>query len=329
MRKHITNALIGILTASLFLFLTFRDRQFDDIIRLLQSTSTRWILVTVLLLVVVFFLRSLRWKLLLENTGNKTGFKDVSYSLLLGIFINSFTPKLGEIIRCTSLEKHSGIATSKSFGTVVSERIYDLMALFAGVLIIIIIEFDRLNTLLEKSFRSLFESIINNITLLTIISVTTILLVILTRYLMIRHKFAGKIGSFLKGIASTAKMTFKIKNSRNFTIQTILIWFVMVLMNYACLKALPSTGDMSLYFAMVALFIGTIGWAIPSPGGIGTSHFFILQLFILYNLGEETGIAYGILVNGITVLFTIVVGLIAIILFKITRYRNYNNHHSI
>jgi uncharacterized membrane protein YbhN (UPF0104 family) len=93
-----------------------------------------------------------------------------------------------------------------------------------------------------------------------------------------------------------------------------MIWFLMVLVNYCCLLALPTTDSLNLYFAFVVLFVGTIGWAIPSPGGIGTSHFFVLQLFLLFNLSEETGITYGLLVNGIMVIFTIAGGLLAIII---------------
>ncbi|MDX2413667.1 MAG: lysylphosphatidylglycerol synthase transmembrane domain-containing protein [Bacteroidales bacterium] len=327
MKKHIINAVTGIVIASIFLFLTLRNKPLDEIFSLIKEARLNWILLSVGMLVIVFILRSLRWKLILNNTGTRPRFQDVAYSYLLGVFVNSFTPKLGEVIRCTSLEKSSGIETSKSLGTVISERIYDLLALIIGIIIILFIESDRLGSLVTGAFRGLFVSIGNNAASIVLFSAGGVLLIALIWFGAKKIGFAAKVKDFFKGVASTARMTFRIKNSRNFALQTILIWAVMVLMNFAVLKSLPSTDSLSLYFAMVSLFIGTIGWAIPTPGGIGTSHFFVLQLFILFNLNEETGIAYAVLVNGLQVVFTILAGFIAVAVVSIIRFINQNKEH--
>jgi len=324
MKKHIINALSGITIAVIFLYLTLRNKPLDEIFALIKEARLNWIIFSLVMLIAVFLLRSLRWKLLLNNTGKHPRFQDVAYSYLLGVFINSFTPKLGEVIRCTSMEKSSGIETSKGLGTVISERVYDLLALIAGIIIILFIESDRLGSLVASAFRNLFRSIGSNAVSIVLYSLTGAAIIAILWVLARRFGLAVRIKNFFKGVASTAKMTFKIKNSRNFALQTLLIWVVMVLMNYGVLKSLPSTDSLSLYFAMVSLFIGTIGWAIPSPGGIGTTHFFILQLFILFNLNEDTGIAYGLLVNGLQVVFTIIAGFLAVSIVAIVRAFNKN-----
>ena len=328
MKKHVLNAVIGIALASLFLWLTFRNQPVDDVLELLGEARTGWIFAAVAMLLLVFFLRAVRWKLLLENSGEKAALKDVSYSLLLGFFINAFTPKLGEVIRCTSLEKSSNIKTSRSLGTVLTERIYDLIALVSGIVLILVLEADRLGPLVSQALSSLFKSISGRALNIIIVAVAATV-VIMVLFKILRGSGSGRrIKEFAGGVKSTLKMTFRIRSTRSFIVQTILIWGVMVLMNYACLRALPSTDSLSLYFAMVALFIGTIGWAIPSPGGIGTSHFFVLQLFLLFNLKEETGIAYGVLVNGLTVLFTILAGLMALIIVNMVRIINRRRDNS-
>ncbi len=86
--------------------------------------------------------------------------------------------------------------------------------------------------------------------------------------------------------------------------------------------ALPETDDFSLYFAIVVLFVGGIGWAIPTPGGIGTTHFFILQLFIAFNLNETAGISFGILSNGLTFICTILFGITVLIYNEIRMKKN-------
>lgn len=319
MRKGIINALTGIIVGSFFMYLTFRNKPVDEIFSLLFTARIGWIFLSLAMLILVFFLRAERWRLLLQNSGEGAARKDVWYSLLLGFFINSFTPKIGEIVRCTSLQKATGIPATRSFGTVISERIYDLIALIAGILIILVFESDRLGPLIGNYFLGIFSSLSGNLRLIIIIAIVTALVISAGVIILKKSGLRERARITWRGIMSGLRMTFRIKSSRIFILQTIAIWAVMVFMNYCCLRALPSTDNLSLYFAMVALFIGTIGWAIPSPGGMGTSHFFILQLFILFNLKESTGIAYGVLVNGLTVLFTIIAGLLAIMAVNLTR----------
>ncbi|HUS85783.1 MAG TPA: lysylphosphatidylglycerol synthase transmembrane domain-containing protein [Bacteroidales bacterium] len=325
MNKHLLNTISGVLFATLFIYLTFRNKPIGEIGGLLQAARINWILFGVGLLIAVFFMRALRWKLLLSNTGENPGFRDVSYSLLLGFFVNSFTPKLGEIVRCTTLRKRTDIAVSKSLGTVISERIYDLMVLVAGVVLIILFESDRLNELLSSSVKNLIRYLTENLLRLVLFILIILLATAITWYLAGKFSLREKIRSFFRNLYDTARMTFRIRSYRNFALQTITIWGLMIVLNYCCLKALPSTDGLSFYFAMVALFIGSIGWAIPSPGGIGTSHFFVLQLFLLFNLNESAGVAYGLLVNGLIVLFTIGGGLIAIIIVAIFRFARKSN----
>jgi len=314
MRKNIINAATGIIIGGFFLFLTLRNKPLDRIYELLKGAQTNWILLSILFLMIMFVFRAYRWKLLIENSGYSPDIKNVSYSLLLGFFVNSFTPKLGEIVRCTSLQKSSGIPVSRSFGTVISERIYDLIALLLALAVILILEFSRLKDLIGAAAYSIKNSISSNILKLSIFIGGLILIIIALVLIFRYYKIMDRIRSFIKEFWATVKQSFRIRSSRLFVFQTLMIWFLMVLVNYCCLMALPTTDSLNLYFAFVVLFVGTIGWAIPSPGGIGTSHFFVLQLFLLFNLSEETGITYGLLVNGIMVLFTIAGGLLAIII---------------
>lgn len=319
MKKHLINATVGIGFASIFMFLTLRNKPLGDIFSLLGEARQGWILISIVFLGLIFLLRSLRWQLFLSNNDENASLKHVAYSLLLGTFVNAFTPKLGEVVRCTSLEKSTGISTSKAMGTVISDRVWDLVVLFGGVLIVLLLEYKKLGSLVVASFRNMFNSIGDSITGILIISLIIISIIAIAWYLAKRYGLTERIKTFGRGVVSTAKTTFRIKRSRTFAIYTLVIWALMILMNFACLKALPTTEELSLYFAVVALFIGTLGWAIPSPAGIGTSHFFILQLFILFGLSEESGVAYGLLINGVQVVITLGAG--ALVLALVYLYR--------
>ena len=313
MAKKILNTFIGIFIGAVFLVLTFKDKSLSDIFTGIKDADLTWVAVNGLCLFVTFFLRSYRWKVLIENTGEVAKTSNVFYSVILGYTVNSFTPKLGEIVRCVSLKKTDNIKTSLSFGTVVTERIYDLIVLAAGIMFCFIFEIDKLVSLFRKTL--LDNGIINFDKVYKVLFTFIVLFLLLAGiyYIFRKVKILMRLKLFVSEIFHTVKRSFKIRKYKLFVILTISIWLVLSLMNYACLKALPSTQGYSFYFAAIILFIAGIGWALPSPGGIGTTHFFILQLFIAFNLDENSGLEYGVLSNGLTMVFTWFIGLVAII----------------
>ena len=326
MKKGILNilkSLTGVFIALLFLYITFRNKDFQGIIESIYNTKVIWLVFASISLLIVTFLRALRWKVLIENVGMKPKTLNVFLSLLIGYFVNSFTPKFGELFRCTTLQKSDNIPVSKNLGTVVTERIYDAIVLGVGVLVIFLIEFDRLYKLFADIFNGLLDSMVWKIVVLIVI----VLMIFGVFYLIriVRKKtqnsFIIRILNFIQEMVVSIKSTFKIKKYWLFVLLTVAIWSFLAVMNYFQLMALKETSNVSFYFAVVVLFIGGIGWALPAPGGIGTTHFFILQLFLVFGLSENIGLSYGLLSNALTFVLTVLFGLIAYAFYEIFKYR--------
>lgn len=314
MNKNIAQTIIGVAIGGFFLFLTLKNKPLNEIGESLKAADMMWVALSGVALVAVFLLRAMRWRLLIDNVGYETKKRHVAYALTMGYFVNSFTPKLGEIMRCTTLHKKDGVPIANSLGTVVSERVYDLIILFLGLIIVFFFELNRLGHILDgllQTISNLFST--NSLLTLLIAAGLTALGYALFRYLLKKGLF-NRITLFISDMMKTVRATFRIKNYRGFLLLTVLIWIALIAMNYCFLMSLPETNQHSLYFAIVVLFVGSIGWALPSPGGIGTTHFFILQLFLAFNLTESAGIAFGVISNGLTFLYTIVFGVLALIL---------------
>lgn len=314
MNKNIAQTILGVAIGGFFLFLTLKNKPLNEIGESLKAADMMWVALSGVALVAVFLLRAMRWRLLIDNVGYETKKRHVAYALTMGYFVNSFTPKLGEIMRCTTLHKKDGVPIANSLGTVVSERVYDLIILFLGLIIVFFFELNRLGHILDgllQTISNLFST--NSLLTLLIAAGLTALSYALFRYLLKKGLF-NRITLFISDMMKTVRATFRIKNYRGFLLLTVLIWIALIAMNYCFLMSLPETNQHSLYFAIVVLFVGSIGWALPSPGGIGTTHFFILQLFLAFNLTESAGIAFGVISNGLTFLYTIVFGVLALIL---------------
>lgn len=308
--KNALQALAGIGIAGFFLYFTLRDKPMSSIWLQIQESQLVFLLLNGVCLYVTFLLRALRWKVLVENMGYTPRRREVVHALIIGYFVNSFTPKLGEVARCTALSQSSAIPVSKSLGSVVSERIYDVLVLFLGLALFFVVEFQKLWDFF-LTFIPDSSSISSGFSVKWLV-IVIVGMVLLGGIVFIARKLMPRVRGFIAEMIQGFKDSIRIRKYPLFILLTIAIWSVLVLMNYMCLLALPATANSGIYLAVVILFVGGIGWALPAPGGIGTTHFFILQLFLVFGLSSDAGISFGILSNGLTFIFTLGIGLISV-----------------
>lgn len=319
-KRNILQTIIGILIGIFFLFLTLRNKPLDRIWEIISQAKWLYVILAGVLLLVTFVLRALRWRILVHNLGYKVKKRQIIPATVMGFFVNSFTPKLGEIVRCATLQKNTDVPLVRSFGSVVSERIYDVLVLGLGLVTIFILEFDRLMGLINeyltdqalKPGESFLEAYLVYIIIGFIVLVAAV-------YFFISNGYHSKIKKVFKEILVSVKKTLYLKKYRQFLLLTLLIWIALISMNYVCLQALPATDGKGWYFAMIVLFVGGIGWALPTPGGIGTTHYLIYQLFFIFNYNPNAGISYGVLSNGLTFIYTLGFGFIVLLYYLLRK----------
>jgi glycosyltransferase 2 family protein len=321
--KNIIQVLLGFVIGGYLLFITLKEQNFDEIVNSIRETDIVWALMGGVSLLAVFLLRAYRWKIILNNSGIYPKTFDVINSIALGYFINLFTPKFGELVRCTNLKRTDNVKVSKVLGTVVSERVWDILVLILGLIFVILFEFDRIASLFN--IQETFAGFKNSTLLFAVILIALGALFLLSYKLLykrINHwKAVVYLANFVKEIYTTVLLTFKIKKYKQFLLLTLFIWIALVSMNYCFLMSLHETDSSSIYFAVIVLFIGAIGWVIPTPAGVGSTHYFILQLFLAFELSRSAGIHFGILSNGLNFVYTLVVGIVALIYNEIRVFR--------
>jgi len=312
MNKDIWKSLVGILIGAVFMYLTLKDTPLDDIVTNLKASKPMWILVSGIILGFVFLFRALRWNVMLDNIGYKIKDSHILYYTLFGYLINSFTPKFGEVLRCTALAKDADIPVSASLGSVIMERVYDIVVLLIGLSIVGLMEAERLGHLFNEAYRFVQEQFLGSTTKLIIAGAVVVIGLIVMIFVLKKIQLFDKVRSFVTELMQSVLSSIKMKRFPIFLMHTIIIWVLLVLLNYVFLLAIPQTEDLNIYFAVIILFVGAIGWALPSPNGIGTTHFIILQLFLVFGYSEAGAITFGLLSNGLILIYTIFYGLIAV-----------------
>ena len=73
-----------------------------------------------------------------------------THAVAAGYFANIIFPRAGEIVRCTSLYKVTGIPVNKLFGTVLLERAIDLVMLFACIAVGFVMKYNELSSFVSE-----------------------------------------------------------------------------------------------------------------------------------------------------------------------------------
>lgn len=291
------------------------------------SANYWWLLLSVSFTLISQSIRGLRWQALLKATGNEVPFLRAFNAISVNYFVNIGIPRAGEIARCGVLATYNGIPVNKSIGTVVNERIIDvLMLLFAGVLAFIFqyqIFIDFYNVHLAIFIEPLAQwFLLRPLISLTLVALAIIIgVLILNSLLKTKSKPESKFGKIMQGFKDGILSIFNLEKPWYFVLQTILIWICYFFMVLFAFKTISQGNMLGFGAALSLLFFGTFGF-IATPGGIGAYPIIVGYLLSLYGLEIHLGTTLGwILWLGQTILI-IVFGIIAFVM--LAREKNIN-----
>ena len=316
------------------LYFAFRGIAFDELGKTLREANFWWIGLSLLFAFLSFFSRARRWVLLIEPLGFKPTFRNTYHSLMVGYLSNFALPRLGEVTRCVTLGNREKIPVDSLIGTVIIERVIDLVMLLLILLFLLFSWMEKFGAFFSEN---IFDPLRQKVTaafggmflfwMLVIGAMGLILLLLfLFRKPLGRIKLVSRIVDFLKGILDGLKSIYKMKRKWEFIIHSFLIWFLYILMTWVIVFALKETSSLTLIDGIFLLVIGGLGMSAPVTAGFGAFHWITSRgLVFVYGLTLEQGGAYAILAHEPNSLFTVLLGTISYILLVISRKRKPGN----
>lgn len=306
---------LGLGIGAVLLFLTFRNINIEEAWAQIQQAD--FIFVSAALGVSLFshFLRAVRWKILLEPAGYSTSTYNTFAAVMVGYMANNAVPRLGEVSRCSMLLKSDQVPFPAAIGTVVLERVIDVLVMMIFIGLAFLLEYERLMQIVEET---LGQSGGSGSPLRWIIPIAGIIFAGLG-FMLIRkysdrlkqNPVFEKMLGFAEQLWVSVLGIFKLKNPGTFILLTVLIWVCYIAQYYVCFFALAETSGLSFYFAMMIMILGGIGIVLPVPGGVGAFHFFCQLTFIVFGLSESTGANYALLIHSSQYLMLILAGALA------------------
>lgn len=316
--KKTLQYLISLSIAAVLLWFVFKDIDLNTLWEKIKSADYRWVALSAVLALVAHWSRAYRWVLMLEPMGYRPSVFRTTLAVLVGYGANLVFPRAGEVARCGTLNKLENIPFEKSFGAVIAERLIDVLVLLLLIFVNFILEFDRL----KEVFFNFFGEKFKNPILLGSYALIGILLLVTTYFLFKKYQenikqnaFYQKVSTFVGGLASGFLSVKNLKNPSAFIFHTILIWSMYFVMTYVLCFALPETANLSPLAALSIFVMGSIGMAAPTQGGIGSYHFLVGSIVVLYGLSQQDGITLATFLHAVQGMFFVAVfGIIAFIL---------------
>lgn len=286
----------------------------------LKQTNYLWFTLAIAISLFSHYIRALRWRLMSETFSCKVSRTNSFLAVMSGYLTNLAVPRLGEVVRCTMLKQSDNIPIEKSLGTIVTERIIDMILFALLLLTTIVIQKDLLFNYIEKNFNLNIDSLIQ----LFIIGIVVLAIVVALFFAFKRkiqhNKTYNKTKDLVKGFLEGIKSIFKLKNPWLFIFYSILIWALWIAGTFVCFQCLSQTDILTPIQALVTTVLGAFGPMI-TPGGIGLQPAIFAEVLETYTISRPIGYVCGWLNWLSSQVGTIVVGLIAFIYFSTKKKR--------
>ncbi len=312
----VAKVLISILLAGLLLYLVFKNIDWVEFWKKAQTVELAWVYGSVSISLIAFFARAYRWNVLLKPLGYELKTGRTTLAVMVGYLANLAIPRLGEITRCGVLNRNDKVAIAHGFGSVVAERIVDLLTLFLLIFISLIVEYDRITSFLSDAYAGLnLPSYVLYIFIIFVLAGLGFLIYVIKRRNKMKGKFAELIKSFVDGLLSLGK----IQNVTGFLVSTLLIWLSYYFMSYIIVFALPETATLDFGAGFLLLVTGGIALSIPVQSGFGTYHGMVAGMLLLYGIDKTTGLFFATLMHTSQIVSIAIFGTVALVISGILR----------
>ena len=252
-----------------------------------------------------FVFRGLRWQRLLANVGSRLALLPLTEVIFLSWFVNSVVPaKLGDVYRGYLLRREFGLSMSRTIGTVVAERVVDVLAL---IVLLGVTGFFVLRTRASAQVDNLL--IAGGV----LFAVLVIGMWILYRYgeRLVRF-FPARVQEYYERFAHG---TFSSLNPLPLVIVlTVLAWSAEAGRLFFVMKSLHvPVGPLGALFTVAAISLALIA---PTPGGLGAVEAAFVAILAVFGVSVQVALAVALLDRLISYYSLIIIGLPTFLISK-------------
>ena len=305
----VTPPLIGFF----FIYLSFyytNEEERNEIYKSLKDAKIKYILLSMFLGISSHLSRAYRWNYMLNSLGYYPKFVNNVLSIFISYLANLGIPRSGEILRATVMQTYESIPFDKGLGTILAERLIDLIILFFLIFLFLFLETDILLPIIKEKASLYFNNYKLFLTVLFFLLSTLILIKVFKKGLV------QKFYAFVKGIGSGFNSVINMQNKIYYIAHTIFIWSIYLLVFYVMKFSISGTELLDFKSLLISFIFGAISIT-TTNGGIGVYPLSISMALSFYGLPLETSLAFGWILWTSQTIIVILFGLMSFVLLPI------------
>jgi uncharacterized protein (TIRG00374 family) len=282
--KKILKTVLPLVFGGFLVWYSISKISIDILLGYFKDANYNWIFLGLFFGILSHFSRAYRWKFMLDPLGFKPKFTNSILAVLVGYLVNLALPRAGEVSRALVLTNYENIPFEKGFGTIVAERIADLIMMLCIIIITLFVQFDFIYELLSNNFDP---------TKIGGALVILILVFYIFTYFVKKATsgFFLRIKTFVFGLVEGVTSIFKMKKKWAFIFHTLFIWAMYVLMFWA---TIPAIEGLEVPFGGVLIGFIAGGFSIAATnGGIGLYPIAVTAALALFDIPTEPASAFG------------------------------------
>ncbi|RZS99386.1 lysylphosphatidylglycerol synthase transmembrane domain-containing protein [Aquimarina brevivitae] len=316
MNSKLSKALKIILPLLLGVFLIWysiasaTEEEKKELAHYISNADLSWVVLSIVLGLISHLSRAYRWNFLLKPIGYSVSLQNSFMAIMAGYLANLGIPRSGELIRAGIITTYEEVPFKKSFGTIISERVVDLLMLCLIILITLLFESEQLLSYLGSKLANPL------ITVLILISAILAGIFLLRLLKKSENRLVIKIRNFGEGLLEGVKSIYQLKKKWPFIIHTLLIWALYVLMFYVVKYTVPGGAEIGIGIILVTFVAGSLAISLTN-GGIGVFPLAIAVVLQLYDIDKSIGLAYGWILWGSQTAITILFGALSFLLLPL------------
>lgn len=293
-----------------------------------KNANLYWLMGATATMLYAHYLRGWRWNMLTEPAGYPMNKLRAFYAVMIGYLVNVATSRGGEFVRCAMAAKSEKAPVPTLVGSVVTERIIDLLVLMSLCLLCLGIQFQEFygffdQYILQPATKLITPSVVFG---LIVGGVTAFFILNYLKKRQAAKKTEKNKSSIIEKFSDGLQSVFNLKNPFLFIVSSYGIWMGYWLSTYCTLQSLEITQHLTLANALGVVIFSSLGVIIPIPGGAGVWGTLAYGLTLIYGMNQSQANTFGIFSVAFNNLLMIVFGALAYLMFYLNT-RNLPTDH--
>lgn len=315
--KKFFEILLSLTLCVFILYWTYRNFDFKTAWQVLQhNVKYEWILLSFIPGTFSHLFRAWRWKLTLSPLGEHPRTSTTINSIFFSYASSLIVPRIGEVARCGILQRYEGTSFARSLGTVVTERVVDVVFMLLLIVATIItqmpvfVRFFSLTGTNVDAWSSLFASWQFYLLVAGTVGLGYV------AWKILRKRLSPILSNMWTGITSIRQVT----HPWLFVLYSIGIWMSFYLEFYIAFFAFPFTAIIPPLTALAIFTVGSMAVLVPTPNGAGPWHFAVITMMGFFGIAENDAATFALLVHGIQTCLMIALGIYSVVALMMTSH---------